>query len=156
MIGVGRRPPEPQTPAATVIDDFIVFDPDDDVGAAIKQRTSGRGVDVVYDAVGGVTTPSALAGLAHRGRLVVISAVGSPNVDINLLDLYHNETRILGTDSGKLTVVDSARRLEVMAPYFESGEFRPLPIATTYSLDDAAAAYQAVADHSAGRVVIRP
>jgi NADPH:quinone reductase-like Zn-dependent oxidoreductase len=43
-----------------------------------------------------------------------------------------------------------------MGPYFESGEFRPLPIAATYSLDDAAAAYQAVADHTAGRVVIRP
>src|SRR6202020_1570786 len=38
----------------------------------------------------------------------------------------------------------------------ESGEFRPLPIAATYSLDDAATAYQAVADHIAGRVVIRP
>ncbi|MGA8330871.1 MAG: zinc-binding alcohol dehydrogenase family protein, partial [Mycobacterium sp.] len=155
VIGVDRRPPAPQTPAADVIDDFIVFDPADDFGAAIKQRTGGRGVDVVYDAVGGVTTPSALAALAHRGRLVVISAVGSPSVDINLLDLYHNETRILGTDSGRLTVVDSARRLEAMAPYFESGQFRPLPITATYSLDDAAAAYQAVADHTAGRVVIR-
>ena len=93
---------------------------------------------MVYDAVGGVTTPSALAALAHRGRLVVISAVGSPNVTVNLLDLYHNETRILGTDSGKLSVVDSARRLDAMAPYFESGQFRPLPIAATYPLDDAA------------------
>lgn len=156
VIGVDRRSPEAQTPAAAVIDDFIAFDPDAGVGAAIKQRTNGRGVDVVYDAVGGVTTPSTLAALAHRGRLVVISAVGSPTVEINLLDLYHNETRILGTDSGKLTVVDSARRLEAMASYFDSGEFRPLPITATYSLDDARAAYQAVADRTAGRVVIRP
>ncbi len=156
VIGVDRRPPAPQTPAATVIDDFIVFAPDDDAGAAIRQRTGGRGVEVVYDAVGGVTTQSALAALAHRGRLVVISAVGSPNVTVNLLDLYHNETRILGTDSGKLSVVDSARRLDAMAPYFESGQFRPLPIAATYPLDDAPTAYQAVAEHTAGRVVIRP
>jgi NADPH:quinone reductase len=156
VIGLDRHRPEPHTPAATVIDDFIAFDPAADVAAVIKQRTGGRGADVVYDAVGGVTTASALAALAHRGRLVVISAVGSPNVEVNLLDLYHNETRILGTDSGKLTVVDSARRLETMAPYFESGAFRPLPIAATYSLDDAATAYQAVADRTAGRVVIRP
>jgi len=156
VIGVDRREPAPETPAADAIDDFVVFDPATDVAAAIKQRTGGRGADVVYDAVGGVTTPSALAALAHRGRLVVISAVGSPNVEVNLLDLYHNETRILGTDSGKLSVVDSARLLETMAPYFESGEFRPLPIASTYSLDEAATAYQAVADYTAGRVVIRP
>jgi NADPH:quinone reductase len=110
----------------------------------------------VYDAVGGATTPSALAGLARRGRLVVISAIGSPVVEINIRDLYRNESRILGVDSGKLSIVDSARRLEAMAPYFESGAFRPLPIAASYSLDDAPAAYQAVADQPGGRIVIRP
>jgi len=156
VIGIDRHEPGPQTPAAAVVDDFIAFDPDAEVGAAIKRLTGGRGADVVYDAVGGVTTPSALAALAHRGRLVVISVVGTPTVAVNLLDLYHNETRIFGMDSTKLTVVDSAQRLQQMAPYFQTGEFRPLPIANTYSLDDAAAAYQAVADHTAGRVVIRP
>ncbi|MDT7734061.1 MAG: NADPH:quinone reductase [Mycobacterium sp.] len=156
VIGVGRRPPGPDTPAAAALDDFVTFEPAADVGAAIRRLTGGKGADVVYDAVGGVTTPSALAAVSHRGRLVVISAVGSPDVEINLRDLYHNETRILGTDSGKLTVTDSARRLEQMAPYFESGAFRPLPIAGTYSLEDAAVAYRAVAGHIVGRVVIRP
>jgi NADPH:quinone reductase-like Zn-dependent oxidoreductase len=155
VVGVDRRRPGQETAAAAVIDDFVAFDPAADVGAEIKRLTGG-GVDVVYDAVGGVTTPAALAALALRGRLVVISVVGSHAVEIDLLDLYHNETRILGVDSTKLTIVDSARRLQEMAPYFESGEFRPLPIAKTYSLDDAAAAYQAVADHTVGRVVIRP
>lgn len=156
VIGVDRRRPGPETAAAAVIDDFVTFDPKADVGAEIKRLTAGRGVDMVYDAVGGVTTPAALAALARRGRLVVISVVGSRVVEIDLLGLYHNETRILGIDSTKLTVVDSARRLQQMAPYFESGQFRPLPVAATYSLDDAAAAYQAVADHTAGRIVIRP
>jgi NADPH:quinone reductase len=156
VIGVDRRKPGPDTPAAAVIDNFIAFDPSAQVGAAIKELTGGKGVDVVYDAVGGVTTPDALAALARRGWLVVISVVGSRTVNIDLLDLYHNEIRIFGTDSTKLSVVDSARRLEQMAPYLESGEFAPLPIASTYSLDDAAAAYQAVADHTVGRVVIRP
>jgi NADPH:quinone reductase len=156
VIGVDRRRPGPETPAAAVVDDFVVFDPTADVAAEIKQLTGGAGVQVVYDAVGGVTTPAALASLALRGRLVVISAVGTRTVDIDLLDLYRNEIRIFGTDSTKLGVVDSARRLQEMAPYFESGEFRPLPIAKTYPLDDAATAYQAVADHTVGRVVIRP
>lgn len=145
VIGVGRRRPGPETPAASAIDEFVTYDTAADIKA-----------NVVYDAVGGSTTPTALAALAHRGRLVVISAVGSPTVEINLRDLYRNETRVLGADSGKLSMIDSARRLEQMAPYFESGQFRPLPIAAAYPLDDALAAYQAVADHTAGRVVIRP
>ncbi|WP_445159787.1 quinone oxidoreductase family protein [Mycobacterium sp. Dal123C01] len=156
VIGVDRRKPAPETPAASVIDDFVVFDPDADVATEIKRLNNGKGVEVVYDAVGGVTTKAALASLAHRGRLVVISAVGSPTVNIDLKDLYHNETRILGADSGKLSVVDSAQLLQKMLPYFESGEFRPLPIAARYPLDESAAAYDAVAGHLAGRVVINP
>lgn len=156
VIGVGRRRPGPDTAAASVIDDFVTFGPDADVAAAIRRLTAGAGAEVVYDAVGGLTTPSALAALARGGRLVVISATGSPVVQVNLRELYRNETRILGVDSGKLSVVDSARRLERMAPYFESGEFRPLPVSAGYALDDAPAAYRAVAEHTVGRVVIRP
>jgi NADPH:quinone reductase len=156
VIGVDRRKPGPETPAAAVIDHFVTFDPAADAGAEIKRLTEGAGADVVYDAVGGVTTPAALASLAHGGRLVVISVVGPRAVEIDLKDLYRNETRILGIDSTKLGVVESARRLEKMGPYFESGEFRPLSIAARYSLGEAQAAYQAVVDHIAGRVVINP
>jgi NADPH2:quinone reductase len=156
VIGVGRRPPGADTPAAAVIDEFVAFDPAADIGAEIRRLTRGRGVDVVYDAVGGVTTPAALASLARGGRLVVISAVGPRAVNIDLIDLYRNETHILGSDSRKLDVVASARLLQQISPYFESGQFRPLPITASYRLDEAVVAYQAVADHVAGRVVIRP
>jgi NADPH2:quinone reductase len=156
VIGVDRRKPDPETPAAHVLDEFVVFDPDADVAGEIKRANTGKGVEVVYDAVGGVTTAAALASLAHRGRLVVISAVGTDVVSIDLRALYHNETRILGADSGRLSVVDSAQLLQKMLPYFESGEFRPLPIAARYPLDESAAAYRAVAGHIAGRVVINP
>jgi NADPH2:quinone reductase len=156
VIGVGRRPPGPETPAAAVIDHFITLDPTADAGAEIKELTAGAGVEVVYDAVGGITTPAALASLAQRGRLVVISVVGPRAVEIDLRDLYRNETQIFGIDSTKLGVVESARRLEKMGPYFESGEFRPLPITASYPLDEATTAYRAVADGIKGRVVIHP
>ncbi|WP_204366841.1 zinc-binding alcohol dehydrogenase family protein [Mycobacterium sp. UM_CSW] len=156
VIGVDRRPPGVDTPAAAVIDHFLELDPAVDVAGEIKRLTGGKGAEVVYDAVGGVTTAAALACLARRGRLVVINAVGSGTVEINLRDLYHNETSILGADSRKLDVVDSARRLAHIASYFESSEFRPLPITASYPLDKGAVAYQAVADHTAGRIVIHP
>jgi NADPH:quinone reductase len=156
VIGVDRRQPGADTPAAAVIEHFIEFDPTADIGAEIKRLTRGIGAHVVYDAVGGVTTAAALASVAHRGRLVIISAVGTSAVEIDLRDLYHNETRILGADSGKLGIVESARRFEKMTPYFESGQFRPLAISASYSLDEGNMAYQAVADHTAGRVVIHP
>lgn len=157
VIGIDRVKPDAHTPAASIVEHFIPFgNSPRDIGAEVKRLTDGRGAEVGYDAVGGVTTPAALASLAHRGRLVVISAVGTRTVEIDLVEFYHNETRLLGADSRRLDVVDSAKRLTLLTPYFESGQFRPLPISFEYDLDEGTRAYQAVADHTRGRVVIRP
>ena len=158
VIGADEVRPADGTPAASIIQDFVALDDrPQDVGSQIKRLTGGRGADVVFDAVGGVTTPAALASLAPRGRLVVISAVGTRTVEINLVDLYRNETRIYGCNSGNYDVVQSGARLKRLAPYFDSGQFRPLPIASRYSLEDGKDAYLAVANRRVrGRVVICP
>ena len=90
------------------------------------------GVDVVYDAVGGVTTPAALAALAQRGRLVVISVVGSRagrNRSQGPVPQRNPDLRQRTAQSSPSSTPRGACRQ--MAPYFESGEFRPLPIAAT-------------------------
>jgi NADPH:quinone reductase-like Zn-dependent oxidoreductase len=157
VIGVDQVRPAESTPAAAVVEHFIPFGGDPaDLGAQVKALTDGRGADVVYDAVGGVTTSAALASLARRGRLVVISAVGSRTVEIDLVEFYHREARMVGSDSRQLDVVASAERLALLTPYFERGEFRPLPIAHTFDLEHGRAAYTAVAERVSGRVVLRP
>ena len=157
VIGVGRTPPRDDTPAATILEEFIALDGNaQHIADQIRRVTGGRGAEVVYDAVGGVTTDAALAALAPRGRLVVISAVGTRVVQIDLVDFYHNETRLLGCDSTKLGVVESATRLAELAPHFESGAFRPLPISRSYGLAEGQDAYLAVAGGTAGRIVIHP
>ncbi|MFJ6217118.1 zinc-binding alcohol dehydrogenase family protein [Streptomyces sp. NPDC092296] len=157
VVGVAPHAPAAGTPAAEAIDAFVPFDVDTDVPAEIRRSTGGRGADVVYDAVGGVTTPSAVASLAHRGRLVVISAIGTPTAEVDLRDFYHRELRMLGADSRKLDVTASAERLRRLGPHFEHGRFRPLPIARTFDLDHGPDAYRAVAQKKVrGGVVIQP
>jgi NADPH:quinone reductase len=157
VIGVDQVRPADDTPAASIIEEFIAFaGSPQDIGSQVKRLTAGKGAGVVFDAVGGVTTQAALASLARRGRLVVISAVGTRTVEIDLVDLYRNETRILGCSSGSLDVVESGSRLSLLTPYFESGQFRPLPIADRYSLDNGMDAYLAVEKQIRGRVVICP
>ncbi|MEV4516332.1 zinc-binding alcohol dehydrogenase family protein [Dactylosporangium sp. NPDC049525] len=157
VIGVDRVRPADGTPAASIIKDFVAFGGDpQDVSAEIWRVTGGNGADVVYDAVGGVTTPAALGSLAVRGRLVVISAVGTRTVEIDLRDLYRNETRIFGCNSLNYDVVESGARLRRLAPFFDSGQFRPLPVVDRYSLDNGKDAFVAVANRARGRVVICP
>ncbi len=108
VIGIARVAPEQGSPAASVIEHFLPLGAEPgEIGSAVKQLTGGAGADVVYDTVGGVTTPAALASLAPRGRLVVISAVGNRTVDIDLVDFYHNEVHMLGVDSTRLDAVQS-------------------------------------------------
>ncbi len=157
VIGVDRVQPADGTPAASIIKGFVASDGTaEDISAQIRKLSAGGGADVVFDAVGGVTTPAALASLARKGRLIVISATGTQTVDINLLDLYRNETRIYGCNSGNYDVVESDARLRQLTPFFDSGQFHPLPIAGRYSLEDGMEAYRAVENHVRGRVVICP
>jgi NADPH:quinone reductase-like Zn-dependent oxidoreductase len=157
VLGVDLAPPADGTPAAEIIDEFVPFTHDTaEVAAALRAHTGGRGAEVVYDAVGGVTTPAALASLAQRGRLVVISAVGTATVEINLRDFYHREAQMLGADSRQLDVTESAARLNRLNCYFEREVFRPLPVTHRFGLEDGRKAYSAVADRVQGRVVIVP
>ncbi|WP_066368077.1 quinone oxidoreductase family protein [Herbidospora mongoliensis] len=150
VIGVDRTAPADHAP----VDHFVPLD--DDTGAEVRRLTGGAGADVVYDAVGGVTTPAALDSLARRGRLVVISAIGTRTVTLDLIDFYHREARMLGSDSRRLDAVRCAELLSRFTPYLEAGDFRPPRIACDFSLPEAGDAYAAVARRPRGRVVIRP
>lgn len=127
-----------------------------DVPVAIRRATGGRGADVVLDCVGGVMFRHALDALALCGRLVEMSVTGAREVSFNLADFYHNENRLLGIDTLKLDLAQSAAILAELRAGFEEKAYRPAPIARRFALDDAAAAYQAVAAGEQGRVVLKP
>jgi NADPH2:quinone reductase len=58
----------------------------EDLKAGLKRLTEGRGVDVVYDAVGGDLAEPALRAIAWEGRYLVVGfAGGIPKIPLNLL-----------------------------------------------------------------------
>lgn len=150
VIGIGRRAPQAGSPAARLIDDFVLFD--DATVERVKALTGG--VDVVYDAVGGVAFGTALQLVKRRGRVVEISATGRRRVEFDMIDFYHNETQLLGADSAKLGVAEAARLMSALVDGFESGRFEAPVIAQRFPLEYARHAYEAVAAGTAGRVVI--
>ncbi len=50
----------------------IAFDPGDDWARSVREATAGRGVDVVYETVGGEVFDAATRVVAHEGRLLVV------------------------------------------------------------------------------------
>jgi NADPH2:quinone reductase len=59
-------------------DEVIRYTEVDDLAAAVRALTAGRGVDVVYDGVGKTTFDASLASLRPRGMLALFGASSGP------------------------------------------------------------------------------
>jgi len=122
----------------------------------VRAATAGRGADVVLDVIGGAMFEKCLRSLARRGRQVVIASNPEPRVNFNLVDFYHNESRLLGLDSLKLSFEEAAEILRSLSPGLESGEFPP-PKVETYPLDQGPKLYRDIADSTVkGKPVLIP
>ncbi len=130
----------------------------EDLRERIKEITAGKGVDVIYDAVGGPYTEPAFRSIAWRGRLLVIGfAAGEiPKLPLNLALL--KGAAIVGVFWGDFTrrepkvFAESARQL---ARWYGEGKLKP-HVSATFPLAQAAEAMNLLASRKAkGKVVIR-
>ncbi|MBB5406903.1 NADPH:quinone reductase-like Zn-dependent oxidoreductase [Paraburkholderia sp. HC6.4b] len=153
VIAVDRRPLDPATPAGRLIDAYVAFD--EHAAARVRELTGGAGAEVVYDTVGGVAFETALSLAKRRGRVLEISGTGKRRVEFDLIDFYHNETQLLGVDSAKLGVAESAPLMTALVEGFDNGKLSGPAIAQEFPLARAREAYEAVAAGTRGRVVIR-
>jgi NADPH:quinone reductase-like Zn-dependent oxidoreductase len=115
-----------------------------ELAEGVRAATAGRGVDVVFDVIGGALFEKCLQSLAWRGRQVAIASNPEPRVNFNLVDFYHNETRLLGVDSLKLGFEEAAGILRSMSPGLESGALPP-PKVEPHPLDQAPGLYRDMA-----------
>jgi NADPH:quinone reductase len=99
---------------------------------------------------------SALKSLSLRGRLVEIAATGQREVSFDLVDFYHNESRLFGVDTLKRDLTASAQVLDALTPGFVAGDYHAAPIEETCRLGEGQLAYREVGAGAAGRIVLRP
>ena len=152
VIAVDRHPLDADTPAGRLIDEYVPFD--ENTSDRLRALTDGAGADVVYDTVGGVAFETALSLVKRRGRVLEISSTGKRRVEFDLIDFYHNETQLLGVDSAKLSVAESAPLMTALVEGFETGKLTGPVVAQAFPLERAREAYEAVAAGTRGRVVI--
>lgn len=112
----------------------------EDLKERVKKLTSGQGVDVIYDPVGGNYSEAALRCMAWEGRHLVIgfTAGDIPRIPLNLTLL--KGCSIVGVFWGSFTARDPQRNqehLRELATWFQEGKIRPR-ISATYPLHRAA------------------
>ncbi|MDO8966500.1 NADPH:quinone oxidoreductase family protein [Algoriphagus sp.] len=120
----------------------------EDLKTRIKELTLGKGVDVVYDPVGGKFTESALRGMAWKGRYLVVGFANGeiPQIPMNLPLL--KGCAILGVFWGEFSKLESKtsfQNIRQLVTWIQEGEIKQ-HIGRTYSLEEAPEALRAILD----------
>jgi NADPH2:quinone reductase len=129
----------------------------EDLRERVKALTDGRGVDVVYDAVGGPYSEPAFRSLAWRGRhLVVGFAAGEiPKLPLNLALLKGASlVGVFWGDFARREPRAFAQSIAQLGRWYAEGKLRP-HVSQTLPLEQAPRAIQLLASRQAkGKVVI--
>ncbi|MFD8804167.1 NADPH:quinone oxidoreductase family protein [Streptomyces sp. NPDC059597] len=137
--------------------DVVVDRRSEDVVAAVKEATAGRGADVIYDPVGGDAYAQSAKLVAFEGRIVVVGFAGgtipSPALNHALVKNYS----IVGLHWGLYNTKDPKLVLrchEELTELAARGAIKPL-ISERVPLSGAADAVQRVADGTTtGRIAV--
>jgi putative PIG3 family NAD(P)H quinone oxidoreductase len=118
---------------------------DADFVAAIRDRTEGRGVDLILDMVGGEYVARNLEALAVEGRLVQIAVLGGARAQVNMVPILQRRLTVTGSTLRPRSIAEKgaiARALhDRVWPLLESGAVAPV-VFQTFPLEDAAAAHR--------------
>lgn len=131
----------------------------EDLREGIKRSTGGKGVDVIYDAVGGAYAEAALRSSNWRARFLVIGFASGdiPKLPLNLPLLM--ERTIIGVYWGewsRRTPAEFAAAVRELGEWYSQGKLRP-HVSSKYPLAEAPAALNELASRRAkGKVVIVP
>ncbi|MEO0437966.1 MAG: NADPH:quinone oxidoreductase family protein [Pseudomonadota bacterium] len=128
-----------------------------DLKGAIKELTGGKGVDVVYDPVGGDYAEPALRGMAWNGRYLVIGFASGPIPEIPLNLALLKGCSIVGVFWGRFIAEEPAvhvKNIEELWGLFAEGKLKPA-INDVFPLADYEQAYEVMMERRArGKVIL--
>ena len=133
------------------------FDVEGDWLSEVKALTNKRGVDLVFDPVGGDGFLNSVRALAPLGRLLVIGFAGGtiPEVKVNRLLLRNSS--VVGVAWGEFIRRDPAMPQRVgkaLAELWDAGKLHPL-VGATFPLEQAADALREIEGRRAiGKIVL--
>jgi len=140
------------------LDVAILTDGDADLAEVVKNKTAGRGADVILDLVGAKYFEANLASLASKGRLMLVGLTGGARTEFNLGMALHKRARITGTVLRARPDAEKAEATrdfaEQVVPLLAGGKVKAV-IDKIFPLAEVGAAYEYLASNASfGKVVL--
>jgi len=125
---------------------------------AVKTATSGRGVEVILDSIGGAYLTGNIEALAQGGRLVLIGLMSGARAEIDLSAVLRRHLNIFGST---LRMRPAAEKAEIVAAFvkrfggaLDAGRLRP-PIHKAIPAAEAATAHRMMqASEHFGKIIL--
>jgi NADPH2:quinone reductase len=130
-----------------------------DLREQLKSATGGKGVDVVYDPVGGRLTEAALRSLTWRGRLLVVGFADGqiPQIPANLLLIKGaSAVGVFWGEFARREPRANAAMFRELYGWLAQGRLKP-HVSRRYALGETAGALEALLERRAvGKLVVTP
>ncbi len=144
VVALGRDP-ERLEPLRQLGADHLARD-DDELPWAVR-RLTGRGADLVFDAVSGDRLASHLAALDDRGRLVLVGLMAGARTEVDLARVLRRQLRLIGSVLRARPRAEKAALVAAFAGFaagrLAAGRLRPL-VDRTFPFGKMADAYAAM------------
>ena len=128
-------------------DETILYRETDFV-AAVRALTGKRGVDIVFEHIGGETFERSLKALSRGGRLVTCGSTSGGEATINIRLIFFKLLSILGSTMG------SVAELQEIMRHIEAGRLRPV-VDRVLPIDQIAEGHRVLENREAfGKVVL--
>jgi putative PIG3 family NAD(P)H quinone oxidoreductase len=130
----------------------------DALGPAVERWTSGRGIDVTLDLVGGPYFLASAKAAASRGRLMIVGSLGGATADFPLGLVLRKRLVIRGTvlrSRALAEKADATARFErEVVPFIATGKLKPV-VDSIFPLDRIADAHRRMeSNESVGKIVV--
>ena len=158
VIGAVSTPAKADTARAAGADHVVVY-AEEDFEAAVKRITAGRGVDVVYDAVGLDTYVRSMNVLRPRGMLVLYGEASGLVPPIDPRELLFRKSLYLTRTGLDHYIADRAElrsRTDELFAWVAAGKLKQT-IFKTYALEHVADAHRAIESRATtGKLLVVP
>jgi len=129
----------------------VVFDRlEEDFAAGVRERTDGRGVDLVLDSVGAATWGQCLRSLGRLGRMVTYGATTGAGGAVEIRHMFWKQLRVSGS------TMATRAEFETVMRHVVSGDLQPV-IGEVLPLAEIRRAHEALeAGGVFGKLVLEP